>query len=73
MRKPKHVYEILFDILNLGYMPSQMKAKKNTISLPSASTFRPKLGTPDWSRSEMKFVHKVYGGKNSCVKSMGKN
>ena len=73
-RKQKHIYEILFDILTLGYISSKITDwKLFNLFFTSASNFQPKLGTPHWSRSKMKFVHKVYGGKNSCVKSMGKN
>ena len=48
-----------------------MKAKKIRFLFPSASNFQPKLGTPHWSRSKMKFVHKVYGGKKFVCKVYG--
>ena len=48
-RKQKHIYEILFDILTLGYMLSQMKAeKKYDFFFLLPVIFGPKLGTPHW-------------------------
>ena len=64
-------YYLIFWLL--GICRVKWKRKKIRFLFPSASNFRPKLGTPHWSRSNMKFVHKVYGGKKFVCKVYGEN
>ena len=72
LRVNRNIFLKYYLILSiLGICRVKWKRKKKRFLFPSASNFRPKLGTPHWSRSKMKFVHKVYGGKKFVCEVYG--
>ena len=64
-------YYLIFSIL--GICRVKWKRKKIRFLFPSASNFRPKLGTPHWWRSIIECSRKTCTNPIHCTKWMGKN